>query len=132
MKLSHDPGARERTLSAVQPYLDDIELFGNRVLVAVYEAPAEAKTKGGIILTESSKEENIWQGKTGLVIKVGPWAFKDRDGVLWSDKEFVEVGDWVSFHIGETRMFRLGGEHHCRVLTDRAVMAKIRAQDVVY
>lgn len=54
--------------------IDDIEVFGRQVLVAVYVRPN--KNKAGIYQTTAQQSEDIWQGKTVLVLKAGPDAFQ--------------------------------------------------------
>ena len=49
--------------------IDDIEIFNNQILVAVYIRPE--KTKGGIIMTDRAREEDKYQGKIGLIVKMG-------------------------------------------------------------
>ena len=76
--------------------LDDVELFQNQVLVAVYVRPE--KTKSGIYLTNQTRKEDEIQGKVGLVVKKGPAAFVDPTN-SWFDGIEVDVGDWVFFRL---------------------------------
>lgn len=65
--------------------LDGFEIANNELLCAIYMRPE--KTAGGIILTHSNLKEDIHQGKTLLVLKIGPGCkFKNLK---------IEVGDWV-------------------------------------
>lgn len=86
--------------------LTDIEIFGAQLLIAPYIRPE--KTRGGIITPGSAAREDEFQGKVGLVLKVGPTAFrkttfKDDGGVdrMGDEAQFggrhPEVGDWI-FH----------------------------------
>lgn len=70
------------------------EVFHNRVLVATYVAPET--TKGGIIRPDRNLGEDRFQGKVGLVIKVGPQAFED-DGAAKFGGVKVNPGDWVTY-----------------------------------
>ena len=56
--------------------LDDIEIFNNKVLVGIYERPEGAKTAGGIIVTHKTTDEDKYQSKTGVILKMGAQAFK--------------------------------------------------------
>lgn len=89
---SDSRGALQR---AVGPALDKIQVFGAQILVATYIPPDRI---GSIILTDKAKEEALWQGSLGLVIKKGPWAFKDdpANSINWQGQK-VDVGDWVLF-----------------------------------
>ena len=57
--------------------LDGIEVIGDMVLVGIYIRPE--KTAGGIIRPTINKQEDVWQGKVGLVLKWGPDAFIDPE-----------------------------------------------------
>ena len=46
--------------------IDDIELFNTQVMVAIYVRPE--KTASGLFLAAQTRDEDKWQGKTGLVI----------------------------------------------------------------
>ena len=58
--------------------------------VAVYERPEQTKSK--IFLTDSVRDEDKFQGKVGLVVKMGPDAFVDSGG--WVFQRKAAVGDW--------------------------------------
>jgi len=49
------------------------------------------KTKGGIILTDSSKEDQSYLNSVGQVIAMGNECYSDRK------KPWCKVGDWVIF-----------------------------------
>jgi hypothetical protein len=59
---------------------------GWRLLVLPYKG--QGKTKGGIILTDETMQERTYTTVTGLVLKVGPDAYKD-------EKRFPD-GPWCS------------------------------------
>jgi len=50
--------------------ISKVELFNNQVLVAIYMRPE--KTASGILLPGQTRDEDKYQGKAGLVIKLGP------------------------------------------------------------
>lgn len=81
-------------LDSLPVAVKDYEVFHNRVLVATYVRPE--KTKGGIILADRSLAEDRFQGKVGLVIKVGPLAFAD-DGAARFGGVALQPGDWVTY-----------------------------------
>lgn len=66
----------------------------NKILVACYRRPE--KTVGGIILTDRANDEDVWQGKVGLIIAMGPTAFQDDEANKFHGLKY-EVGDWVWF-----------------------------------
>src|ERR1700753_655075 len=73
--------------------LGDFEVFNNQVLVAIYVRPQ--RTKSGIYLTDKAIDEDVFQGKVGLMVKTGPTAFADPDGQWFKDAQF-EVQDWLA------------------------------------
>jgi hypothetical protein len=70
-KMKHEVDPREEIIRQL-PDLKHVEVFNNMVLVAVYERPD--KTASGIILTGNTKDEDKYQGKAALIIKLGPIA----------------------------------------------------------
>lgn len=72
--------------------LDAIQLFGGRLVVAKW-----IRTKAGnIILAKDTQNEDRYQGKVGLVIKVGPLAFVNDETHDWHGLS-AKVGDWVMY-----------------------------------
>jgi co-chaperonin GroES (HSP10) len=68
--------------------------FGARVLVQI--RTAVSKTKGGIILTEDTRDTDKWNTQIARVIAVGPGAFKDRSkGEVWPEGDWCKPGEFV-------------------------------------
>jgi co-chaperonin GroES (HSP10) len=102
--------------------LSGIELIGDRVLVGIYMRPE--KTAGGIIRPTTNKEEDVWQGKVGLVLKWGPDAFRDLEtGDQY--EQVVNVGEWGVFFIGDGRPLQVG-QMPCRIVKDSQFVAKVK------
>jgi co-chaperonin GroES (HSP10) len=56
----------------------------------------EAKTKGGIVLPESTQRTSEFLVQAGKVVKIGPEAFaRDYQRLPCSAGRWFEVGDWV-------------------------------------
>jgi co-chaperonin GroES (HSP10) len=68
------------------------EVLHSQVVVMTYVSPT--RTAGGIIRPDQTKDEDRFQGKIGLVVAVGPGAFKD-DGIAKFHGKKIKVGDWV-------------------------------------
>lgn len=71
-------------------------VLGDLVLVATYVPPE--RTKGGIILANKTLDENRYQGKISMVLKLGESAFKytgpyDHEGLYEGTKP--KPGDFV-------------------------------------
>jgi co-chaperonin GroES (HSP10) len=124
-------------LADLTPKLADIRVLRNRVLVCTY-VEAEV-TAGGILKPQSRIDESKYQGKVGLVLKVGPMAFQ-FDEVL-EDIQKVDaqaafehhgvplIGDWVFFRASDTWDCGLAVEPgkgvHCRFINDDSIVGVI-------
>lgn len=108
--------------------ISGIEVMYNQLLVGIYIRPE--KTRGGIILADQSKDEDKFQGKVGLVLKVGPTAFVS-DGELDFAGQKAEVGDWVVYRVGDGWQLKVG-QRACRMLADRSIKLKISDPSLVF
>lgn len=127
MQMQHDKDPAE-TIKKVVGNLDDIEVSGAQVLVGTYVRPE--KTKGGIIIEDRSRREDMYQGKIGLVLKMGPFAFQENDNIKFGSFK-VSVGDWVFYRAQDSFAMGLNG-HHCRMLDDINIRGKVKSPDTVY
>lgn len=76
--------------------------FGSRILVQI--RTPKKKTAGGIILTDSDRETEIYNTQVAKVIAVGSLAFKNRNTMeTWPEGSWCSVGDFV-------RVPRYGGD----------------------
>lgn len=116
--------------------ISEIEIFGNDVLVAIYKRPT--KTKSGIILTDNTLNEDVHQGKVGLVLKLGPTAYLDEDGNKFRD---IKEGDWVVFRPSDgwrVTLNTLQGTYSkddtvdCRIVSDISVRSRVQDPDSIY
>jgi co-chaperonin GroES (HSP10) len=117
--MEHIVDPKEAILQRVGD-LSSITIFGHDVLLAVYERPN--KTASGIILTDKYREEDRWQGKCHLVLKIGPTAFRDDDGKLFRD---VAVGDWVVIRPSDGQLVTLNTLRRSTVSKDDTVLCRI-------
>jgi co-chaperonin GroES (HSP10) len=102
-------------------------LFRNDVLVVT--APVLSMSKGGIILTDNTKQEQRFQGKIGLVVKLGEIAFKDDD--LWPNADLrPKVGDWVFFRNADTSECAINGVS-CRFIRDDLIRGRCLTPDTI-
>ena len=110
--------------------ISDIEVMHTQVLMAVYMAPE--KTAGGIIRPDSNKEEDRHQSKVGLILKVGPQAFRS-DG-KWSWPEDMGVGDWVYLRRSDGWNVTVNGsrDNLCMMADDVDVRGRIQQPDQVW
>jgi co-chaperonin GroES (HSP10) len=133
--MLHEEDPREVILKRVGD-LSGVEVFGSRMLVVIYKRPE--KTKSGLILTDSTRTEDIHQGKVGLIIKMGPFCYVDEDGNKYRD---INVGDWVVFRPSDGWRVTLNTLQKsvskddtvdCRLLSDGNVDIRITEPDYVY
>jgi hypothetical protein len=108
--------------------LSGFELMNTQVLVAVYIRPE--KTKGGIIMTNKSRDEDRYQSKVGLILKTGPSAFVDDEG-KWFSGLNLGPKDWVVFRPSDGWNVTVNGVL-CRMFDDTAVRMRIPHPDSVY
>ena len=108
--------------------LSGVEVIGNMVLVGCYIRPE--KTAGGIFLTDSTKEEDVWQGKCGLVLKLGPRAYKDDDDYQFHNERF-DVGDWGVFKIGDSWQLLIN-KVACRLMRDSSLRMKVKDPSIIF
>lgn len=108
--------------------IDEIEIFNNQLLCAVYVRPE--KTKGGIVLPDQHRSEDKIQGKVGLVLKKGEMAFVD-DGKSWFVGVEVDINDWVIFRPADGWSITVNGVL-CRILDDVNVRGRVQHPDQVW
>lgn len=128
LTMLHARDPKETLFEEVGGAINDVELLGSTLLVAIYVRPT--KTASGIYLTEKTTDEDLYQGKVGLVLRLGPIAFKEDEthrfgGVV------PKVGDWVLLNVGETWPFSLG-KTRCRIVEDVSVKAILARPDLAW
>jgi len=127
MNMEHSDNPKQIILDALGD-ISDYKVFHNEVIVAVYLRPE--KTKSGIILPDSHRDEDRHQSKVGLVVKMGPEAFNDPDGNWFRDVE-VKLNDWVVYRPSDGWSQTVNGVL-CRALQDNRVKGSIPHPDMVW
>jgi len=134
LRVLHDRDPREDIREDVGAVTDTIDPLGAGVLIVMYErgkGKGEAKTAGGIILANKTLDEDKYQGKAGLVMKLGPIAFTDDASHQWGDR-VPRVGDWVMVNVGDSFAFDLPGDRRACIVEDVNVKAILRHPDMVW
>lgn len=116
MQMAHDSDPAQEILNNVQGYIDTVHLTGAQVLIGIYVRPA--KTASGIMLPDNYRDEDIYQGKAGLILKMGPSAFDDKDEDFFGERK-PKVGDWVLYRPSDGFPLDFGKKQKCRILGDR-------------
>lgn len=128
IKMTHAVDPRKALSEKAKTFIAKVRPLGARVLIATYMRPA--KTAGGILLTEQTLDEDRWQGKVGLVVALGPLAFKEDEHHIWGDLK-PKLGDWVLVNVGDTRKLDME-KNPCRFVEDVHIQAIIDDPDVAY
>lgn len=108
--------------------LAGVDVMYNMVLLAAYIRPST--TKGGIIRPDMNVEEDIWQGKVGLVIKLGPDAFEDDADTKFNGQR-ASLGEWVVFKTGDAWQLTIG-DWPCRLVRDSSIKMKVSDPSTIF
>lgn len=122
MVMQHEVDPRREILDKVGD-LSAVDVFGSDILLAVYQRPN--KTASGIILTDKYREEDKWQGKAHLVLKMGPTAYLDENGEKFRD---IQEGDWVVIRPSDGQLVTLNTLKGSALSKDDTILCRI-AQD---
>ena len=127
MVMDHETDPKGKLINDLGD-LSNIEIFNNQILVAVYIRPQ--KTKSGIYLSDKTVDEDRYQGKVGLLVKMGPAAFEDENG-QWFNNEKFSLNDWLVFRPSDGWSIIVNGVL-CRMLSDTQVKMRIPSPDVAW
>lgn len=103
------------------------DLMANRVLLGLYVRPE--KTKSGIILADTTRGEEKYQGKAAVVLALGPIAFVTDINFDFRGQK-LEVGDWCVLHVTDGRAISINGAE-CRIIRDQDISMRIPSPDQV-
>lgn len=107
--------------------ISGFSLTGNQVIVGIY-----VRDKiGSIIMSDTSKKEDEYQGKVGLILKTGEKAFDREWQKLYGDSVIPKVGDWVTYKVYDGWQQKVNG-YACRQLDDSNIRAVVWHPDMVY
>jgi len=112
-----------------------VDVKMNQILIAVWRRPTTRDLGGGKVLHLPDKadmvQEQEFQGKTGLVLKLGPRAYVSDEQVAYDEADKVAADDWVVFRAGEGMRLRLHG-WDCILTTERGIKMRVPRPDEVY
>jgi len=97
-------------------------VFNDLVLVGTYFR-AE-RTSGGIIRPQENVQEDEYQGKVGLVLKMGTTASERVEGE-------VNVGDWIVYNIKDGWAITIN-DYPCRLVPLDRIRMKITKPEVAF
>lgn len=111
--------------------LTHFEIANNEVLLAIYRR--DEKTPGGIIMTANTLKEDVYQGKVGLVVKIGP-------GCRFQNLN-IGLHDWVVTRPSDTWALDVNADPKalkredfvpCRLVFDDQIRARIAHPSMVW
>ena len=118
-------------LVGVEPTKEEPKLpkpTGWRLLVLPFKM--KVKTKGGLVLAETTLERQQVASQVGLVLAMGPQCYKDKE--RYPEGPWCKEKDWVMFaRYAGSRIKIDGGE--MRLLNDDEVLATIESpEDILH
>ncbi len=127
MLMDHEIDPREKLLKEIGD-LSEVELFNNQLLLAVYMRPE--KMKSGLHLPDSSRAEDKFQSKVGLLVKQGPLAFEDDNGA-WFKGLTINLHDWLVVRASDSWSITINGVL-CRVVEDSLIKMRVPHPDAAW
>jgi len=123
--LSTSPESPKYKLALEEKYKEETEKLpkptGWRILVLPFKM--KEKTKGGVIMANTSLERQQLAAQCANVLAVGPDAYRDKD--RYPQGPWCKVGDWIVFaRYAGSRIKIEGGE--VRLLNDDEILATIK------
>ncbi len=94
-----------------------LQPLGGRVIVATYVGTD--RSAGGIIYNDDRKTAARYEGKVGLVLAIGPTAFRYDGAFPWEGPK-PQVGDWIWYRASDApeRFIR---NVSCRTIEDNLI-----------
>ncbi len=126
--VSRSADPKKAILDAVGD-ISGVDIMANEVLVGTYIRPE--KTSGGIIRPTGNVQEDVWQGKVGLVLKWGIKAYQDDADYKFEEIDKIKPGQWAVFMIGDARAISIGG-YPCRLVRDSNLRMRIQDPNIVF
>lgn len=131
--FQRDP--REDIWEDLAPFLHGVRVGGADVLVAPFRPRVDDKTKGGIIQPDKAIQEYDFQGVAGLILAMGPYAYKTEKTERWfvdadGNSAPPEIGAWVVFDLRSSIAVVLGNRT-VRFVNDQHILTPIERPDMV-
>jgi len=130
--MSRERDPRRVILDDVEPVLsrNKMKVCGPDILIAIYDRAGQ-KSAGGILYVETYKED-IYQGKTGLVLRLGQHCHDgNKEFMDWFLGEPPKVGDWVGFSVRDAGVSMVIGKTACLTREFKYVRFLVDEPDLV-
>jgi hypothetical protein len=128
LKMEHKTDPRQELLNKFN--VDSVSVVGPNILMAIYIR--SKKTKGGILLADSTINEDIYQGKVGLILKMGPQPYSKEEHEWFGDIK-PQIGDWVVYRSSDSfplNLFERDG--HCRIMDRANIKLIVPEPDIIW
>jgi co-chaperonin GroES (HSP10) len=109
--------------------LSNVKVPLNRILIAIF---VRGEKVGSIIIPDKTRDEDVYQGVAGLVVKMGPHCYEVNKEIAFTDEDRCKVGDWVMFRRGEGFRTRIWGRECVMMESERGVKMVIPRPDMVF
>jgi|SRR5882672_2907819 len=138
----NDPAAQlKRDILAKIGDVSEFEIAQNEILLAIYQRPE--MTAGGIVLAHQTLKEDVYQGKVGLVVKIGEHCQFDRTDPYTNIVTGIPISlhDWVVVRPSDTWALDVNMRSEtlskkdfvpCRLVRDKDIRAKIPHPGVIW
>lgn len=129
LPIAEDGSTKEAILKHLGD-LSGLEVFYNQILVVTRPRPRQG-TLGGMkwYAADDQIQEDAYQSKVGLVVKMGPTAFED-DAETTFDGQRVNVGDWIVYTVKDGAQLIIN-DVHCRLLGPQHIRMRLINPDTV-
>lgn len=104
------------------------KVCGTDVLFVTYIEPE--RTGGGIYKSDRSQQEILFQGNVGLVVGMGPLAFKyDSRGFAW-EGDAAKINDWIVVRFADCWEIHIDGVS-CRFVDPENIRGIIETPEII-
>ena len=132
IKMQHKADPKGELLEKVGD-ISDIEVFNDKILIAIYEH--EGVTKGGIITPGGTRTESKYQGKVGLILKMGPGVNAGASVREELRGGLFQIGDWVAVNASDGLSMNAGkhgSDIMLRLLSEASVHIRVKSPDSIW
>lgn len=109
--------------------LSSVKIPMARILVAIFRRPEK---RGSLYIPDKVRDEDIYQGVAGLVVKMGEHCYEANDTIDFREADRCQVGDWIMFRRGECIRTRLWGRECVLLESERGVKMVLPYPDMVF
>lgn len=138
LRVIHETDPREEIHTALGDLPSKVRVGGEDVLICRYVRTGRVATREGLAglwIPDQTKDNDRWLQNTGLIIKMGPLAYKTEKTKRWfvDDKDDAHppvVGDWVMFNPNTAMPFFLG-ERICFLVPAQHIFLVVEEPDII-